>query len=1020
MAMVKPYHILYIEDEGLDAELVCAHLSSSDIACKIDWIDNFHALKQAICQNNYDLILSDYHLITNTAEDVISEIRKTDSLLPIVILSGAVGDEKATELIKLGANDFLLKNKLNKLPQTIQTCIDNATKEKELNQQILFHDEMVKQSKIAFYRLDRNGCFTYCNENLKNILQLDHNSIIGTHILNHIDTPFTSQLKNALHGEKLDLEMELKTKSAKQSHWIKFHIKSIDDPKGYFGSFINIDSIKQNEERLSASLLELRLFHEATLTVANAPSVNDALARCIDKICEIIGWPIGHIYIPNDENTELVSTDIWHVNNKIKAESFIQITQNHRFQLGQGLPGRIWQTKSPHWIEDVHKDNNFPRAQACKDINVHGAVGFPITINDVVIAVLEFFSYESEPENTHILKIFSLLCEQVGHVFEKKKIEKELDNMAHYDLVTSLPNRAYLYEILSKCLSRAQRYQHKLAVIFIDLDNFKYVNDTYGHSTGDNLLRMVAKMLSQSVRDMDYVCRHGGDEFVLILDQISSSNEAADMLTRLMTRFKSPISITSQQKFYCSFSVGIALYPEAGQCIENLLKHADIAMYRSKSQGKNRFSFYTDALEEKNKRRLAIETELRQAISKGELSLVFQPQVNMVTGSIVAAETLLRWNSKKLGQVAPDEFIPIAESHGMILEIGHWVMEQSIAELVSMRNQLNQSTFNISVNCSILQIQDKDFLTNIKTLCQKYNIDGSDLIIEVTETRLMQNIEEIKSKLKTVDQLGIKIAIDDFGTGYSSLNYLKQLPISIIKIDKSFIDGLPDDKNDLAIVEAVSQLAKPFAASIIAEGVETYEQMSTLLKFGCYEGQGYYLAKPLTKDKFISYAFSAKARAIIGKNINHSLPNDHYLKSELYNLLKSDDRIFEFIESSALDGIWYWDLTQPENEWMSNRFWRVLGYEPSERKHLASEWKDIINAEDLKLAMLNFNKHCQDPHYRYDQIVRYKHKLGHTVWIRCRGIAIRDKDNKPIRMLGAHTDITDFKKTTKNPNQQHH
>lgn len=439
----------------------------------------------------------------------------------------------------------------------------------------------------------------------------------------------------------------------------------------------------------------------------------------------------------------------------------------------------------------------------------------------------------------------------IGSMFDITKLketEGKLEELAHYDTVTGLPNRMFLQEMIRSTIRRVQRNQELFAVLFIDVDNFKHINDSYGHSLGDKLLQHISQRIKNTAREADYVARIGGDEFVVVLDEIDTSHMAASIASRLIDAIHEEIVINGVL-LRATVSVGICIYPEGGSGEEELLKHADAAMYKAKAAGKNNYQFYTQKLNEENTRRLQIDTHLRSAIENKELSLVYQPQISLITQKIEGMEALLRWNSAELGNVPPDEFIPIAESIGLIQDIGDWVINEAFEQFSYWARQYPELSICLNVNCSTIQLQQKAFLDYVSDEIKKYDFGPNKVILEATETKLMERVEMAKGHLDSINKIGIRFAIDDFGTGYSSLNYLKQLPISILKIDKSFVKDIPGDANDVAIVKAIIELAKALNLDVIAEGVETREQAEMLMELGCRSAQGFWFAVPLTVDE---------------------------------------------------------------------------------------------------------------------------------------------------------------------------
>jgi len=430
--------------------------------------------------------------------------------------------------------------------------------------------------------------------------------------------------------------------------------------------------------------------------------------------------------------------------------------------------------------------------------------------------------------------------------------QRNLHHQAHHDTLTNLPNRLLFLDRLNQAIKHAKRYEKQLAVLFMDLDHFKEINDTLGHDAGDQLLITVARKLESAIRKSDTVARLGGDEFTLILEDIEESNDIITITQKILYLMTQPVSIEDNE-FYTSFSIGIALYPNDGESAETLLKNADAAMYRVKEEGRNNYQFYTEDMTTRAFERMHLETQLRKAIENHEFELYYQAQLDLSSQKIIGMEALIRWNHPNLGIVPPSQFIPLAEDTGLIIQIDDWVMEKGIVQWVEwLKKGIDPG--KLSLNLSQLQLDTPNFIKKVTNLIDNYQIDPHKIIFEVTESQIMKNPKKAIKILQELSTLGIELAIDDFGTGYSSLSYLKQLPINKLKIDQSFIHDIPQDMDDMEITRTIIAMSKGLHLDIIAEGVETKEQSEFLTENGCNEVQGFYYHKPASKkdiEKFL-------------------------------------------------------------------------------------------------------------------------------------------------------------------------
>ena len=443
----------------------------------------------------------------------------------------------------------------------------------------------------------------------------------------------------------------------------------------------------------------------------------------------------------------------------------------------------------------------------------------------------------------------------VSALGRRRQAEDRIRRLAYFDEVTGLPNRAFFMERLSQTLEIARRHCWSMALLFLDLDNFKRINDTLGHSIGDILLAEVAKRLITSLRSSDaivhghagddgeQVARLGGDEFTVLLSEVSAAEGAGVAAARLLDVLAQPLLLAGHE-ITVTASIGIAVYPNDGQDVETLLKSADMAMYFAKRKGRSNFQFYTEAMNSAALKRLTMENALRRALERGELSVHYQPQVDIATGGIAGVEALARWNSTELGLVSPAEFIPLAEETGLILPIGDWILRTACAQCKAWRDE-GIPLLRVAVNISVRQFAQDGFTAQIAAILAETGLDAGGLELEITESLLMKDGESALVTLRELKQLGVQLAIDDFGTGYSSLSYLKQFPIDRLKIDRSFVGGVNMNAQDRAITAAVIALADSMDLKVTAEGVETESQLVFLGDRRCAEAQGFFLSKPL-------------------------------------------------------------------------------------------------------------------------------------------------------------------------------
>lgn len=451
---------------------------------------------------------------------------------------------------------------------------------------------------------------------------------------------------------------------------------------------------------------------------------------------------------------------------------------------------------------------------------------------------------------------------ELGDELERRKLaEQRLARLAHYDDVTGLTNRNFFNEHLAIALDQAIKERRLLCVMFIDLDNFKIVNDTLGHHIGDELLKEAARRLASAIRPHDIICRIGGDEFAIVMSKLSNTSEAEDVAASIIRALTSTFDLHGNQIFVGA-SIGYNFFPHDATDASSLLRNADAAMYQAKERGKHNFQRYTEEMENKARRRFKLENSLRRAIETHEVEIYYQPQVNVATEVITGFEALVRWHHTEFGMIAPSEFIQIAEDTGLIIPIGELVLTSACRQLHAWQQQ-SDLDLTISVNLSGRQFKEARIIDNILRILKESGLSPSCLEVELTETTLMANSEATLAKMEQLRANNIRIAIDDFGTGYSSMNYLKRFPIHTLKIDQEFIRDIPANQDDITITKTIIAMAHALKLEVVAEGVETAEQLAVLSENHCDKAQGYYFSRPLTAEE--------ACKLIAGKSASRAL-----------------------------------------------------------------------------------------------------------------------------------------------------
>ncbi len=538
-----------------------------------------------------------------------------------------------------------------------------------------------------------------------------------------------------------------------------------------------------------------------------------------------------------------------------------------RLPLGRGVAGAVAFNGGLINISDAQDD---PRH--CGDqfgYITRSMLTVALKTNDgTIIGVVQCLNKKSGVFEACDEEILTALCglggmaiERATNTLEQKRLSDQLVYQAHHDALTGLPNRLMLEESLAKALAEASHKQHQVAVLFIDLDRFKMINDSLGHTVGDALLQQVAHRLQGGLRYTDMVARQGGDEFVIVLNVVKNLHSVTRIAETMLEVLREPFIVCGQE-LYISASIGISLYPAHGGTVSEILRHADNAMYRVKDQGKNNFQFFQHEMNEAEQRRLWLVTQLHKALELGELLLYYQPQTRVAEEKLVGMEALIRWNHRELGLVSPGEFIPLAEETGLIIPIGTWVIEEACRQAQEWQNR-GMPPVRVSVNVSALQFSRDDFVEIVTDALDKSGLDPDCLELELTEGLLLGNTAAITAKLYRLKEIGVYLAIDDFGTGYSSLRYLQELPIDTLKIDQSFVRTLgtaQETPKTKALLKTIAMLGYNLGMRVIAEGVETSQQLAYLEEIGCQEIQGYLVSRPLKVQDFEGFTRQLASR----------------------------------------------------------------------------------------------------------------------------------------------------------------
>ena len=815
----QPLRVLYAERNRFDIDLTLRYLAQQFPFIHLTVVENAHAALARLPADpsippDYEVVLLDYHLPGLNALEVAKVLRQDRHLdLPIVLVTSEGDEEIVAQALRLGISDYLIKhpNYLYELP---------AILEKVHHQNILMrerialqaakrqYEELTERIPVGVYRFrmrrDGGAQFDYVSSRwcLMNGLEMPA-------VLRNIEEA-SALIHPEDRGEfeRLNQEIRLSPKVffwegrfliRGETRWMRIESTPTRLDNGDIvcdGVQIDITERRQAEEKL-------RLIAAVIASTRDSVVITDLEPR---------------ILAVNPAYTEITGYS--------EAE---MIGQNPRL-LQSGRHDRafyqaLWASlrKTGHWQGELWNRR--------KNGELYPQWVTLSTVRD----------HRGEP--THYVGVFTDIS-QIKHA------EARLEHLAHYDPLTELPNRLLAQLRLAHALEQAQRRHCKVGVLFIDLDQFKTVNDSLGHLAGDQLLRAIAQRLSERLRQQDTLARLGGDEFLIVLEGLQRPEEAATVAQTLIGLLTRPFTLlSSDQEIYLGASIGISLYPDDGLSVGELIQHADTTVYQAKAKGRNTYQFYTETLTRAAHERLDMESRLRRGLERGEFLLHYQPLVAVGDGRIIGAEALVRWQPPGEALVPPLRFIPLAEETGLIVALGEWVLRAACTQAQAWR-EAGLPPLLLAVNLSAQQFQQPGLIEQLRAVLADTGLPATSLELEITESALMQQGQDAVAMLMALKDLGVRLAIDDFGTGYSSLAYLKRFPLDKLKIDQSFVRDIPNDPGDMGITAAIIALARTLRLEALAEGVETAEQLAFLREQGCDTYQGYLFSRPVPAEEF--------------------------------------------------------------------------------------------------------------------------------------------------------------------------
>lgn len=801
-------HALIVEDSENDTLLLVDYLENAGF--HLDWlrVDTEQALRSAL-ERPWDIVFSDYSMPRFNGARALNILKQHDPDIPFIFVSGTIGEVTAVDGMKAGAQDYVMKGNLIRLIPAVHRELAEAglrRERREAEQTVRKLSLVVEQAADSVFITDFEGTIQYVNPAFERLTGYSAAEAVGR-------TP--ALVKSGWHDDAFYKRM---WETILAGHTFQDVVVNCRKDRTRFYEEKVITPLLDSEKRISHFVSTGR---DVTERVHNEEARTQLLA-----ILE-------------------ATTDFVAIMDSYGQLRYLNHAGRSMLGLGDGedVTARNIADCYPEWAAQRLLAEAFPLARGEGVWHGESAIlsqdGEEIPVSQVLV--------------THIdkdgeLKFFSTIARDIT---ERKKFEMELRRQATHDALTGLPNRVLLQDHLERELARTERDHSLVAVLFLDVDNFKRINDSLGHAAGDALLCSVAQRLRSCLRPSDLVARYGGDEFTIVIGEISSIEDVAGIAHKLREAFAVPFSIPGQD-VYVAFSTGISVYPNDGSSTEVLLKNADAAMYRAKGIGRNQYQFYAPDMNARGQELLALETDLRRALERGEFELYYQPQQALHNGRVVGFEALIRWQHPEHGLIAPADFVPMLEETGLIVPVGAWVLREACARH-RMYREAGLPPVRISINVSARQFADRQLVEMVREILLEDGMAPEQLEIEITESTVMQDVQTAGEILAALDALGVRLAIDDFGTGYSSLAYLKRFPLDVLKIDQVFVQDLPHDANVRGIVEASISLGHKLGLEVVAEGVENAEQLAFLHAQGCDMIQGYYLSRPMPAEAMMHF-----------------------------------------------------------------------------------------------------------------------------------------------------------------------
>jgi len=955
--MARPLKVLMAEDSEDDSELLVHELRRGGFDPAWTRVETEKALRKALEDGEWDVVISDYDMPRLNGPRALAVVKESGRYLPFIVVSGVISMDRAVELMRAGAHDFVEKNDLARLVPAVERGLRETDEHRRRMRAEGLLKDAIENMADGFALFDAEDRFVLCNENYRKMLSDAADYLVPGTSFADMTRAFCERGLIAVEADQA--EDWIRHRVAQHRAAVGFHEHKFSDGRwirsaerrtgdgGLVCMRTDITKRKQADEALRESEERYRdliegsvqgividsygkpLFanqvyadmfgYESPEEIIRMKSLQPLYApeersrvkayrntrmrgRTAPNHYEFQGvkkdgsrfWLETRLRVINWQGKPAIQSNVTDITERKRAEEALRESEERYRTLYQKTPVMVHSIDrdarlinvSDYWLETLGYEREEVLGRSIVEFYTENArryaedIALPLffktgTNKDVPLQIVK--------KNGEIMDVLLSATAQYDHdgtfshslavlidVTERKRAEAHIEHLALHDSLTDLPNRFLFHDRLQTAVAQSARTGSMVALLFMDLDDFKDVNDTLGHEAGDNLLKAVAGRLRTYLRESDTVGRHnttlariGGDEFTVLLTNLTDPVGAATVADRIIEELSSPFAVGGKE-IHTGVCIGIAIYPSHGRRPEELLKKADLALYRAKAEGRNRYHFYSEEMETAIRARKDLERDLHRALAEDQLSLVYQPQMDIHSGAMVGMEALLRWNHPERGPISPVEFVPVAEATGLIVPIGKWVLRRACAQNRAWQ-EAGLPRFAMSVNLSAVQFRQEDLVAAVDEVLAETSLAAGDLQIEITESVFMQ--DGAREVLLAFRHRGIGISLDDFGTGYSSLSYLTRFPVDKIKLDASFVRDIAHDTSNAAIIKAVVNLGHSLGMRVNVEGVEAADEVSILSSYGVDEIQGFYYSRPLATDAvstFLSQNTHTPARAASG------------------------------------------------------------------------------------------------------------------------------------------------------------